>query len=400
MPPQEWSFLVILHTFESEKRDKLRIGCDILAQPETYITSPKKMFRSCELLYKFPVQFFEQLIGTQTGLVVAFLAVAALVVLSGIRLSIYGDALGDRTGLGSGLIGLVFLAAVTSLPELVVSLTSVIQNADLSKGADLATGNMLGSNVFNLLILALMALIFPRKFDPTKLENPHTDSTVYGLIMLGIFSIAFLTTNMAAMRVPVLGCSWPVLALPIAYAIMIKREHGQLEPVQEKHLPSESRLAQLPAIRFYNVLLLLCACIIGGGILLSMLGSRMALPPEQGGFGLEATLIGTLFLAVSTSLPELVISFSSVRMGFLDMSVGNVLGSNMFNLLIIFAADVAMRGGSMLRNASPSHWASVGMIFLLTLLAAVLLRARRPRESITVACVMILFYIAAISFFA
>jgi cation:H+ antiporter len=346
------------------------------------------------------MQFFEQLIGTQTGLVVTFLAVAAVVVLSGTRLSIYGDALGDRTGLGRGLIGLVFLAAVTSLPELVVSLTSVIQNADLAKGADLATGNMLGSNVFNLLILALMVLIFPRKFDPTKLENPHTDATVYGLIMLGIFAIAFLTTNMSPMRVPLLGCSWPVLALPIFYGFMIRREHRQLETEQKEHLPSGSKLAQLPALHFYSVLGALCACIIGGGILLSMLGSRMALPPDQGGFGLEATLIGTIFLAISTSLPELVISISSVRMGFLDMSVGNVLGSNMFNLLIIFAADVAMRGGSMLRNASPNHWASVGLIFLLTLLAAALLRARNTRESTTVACVMILLYIAAISYFA
>jgi cation:H+ antiporter len=345
------------------------------------------------------MQFFEQLIGTQTGLVIGFLAAAAVVVLSGTRLSIYGDALGDRTGLGSGLIGLVFLAAVTSLPELVVSLTSVIQNADLAKGADLATGNMLGSNVFNLLILALMVLVFPRKFDPTKLESPHTDSTVYGLIMLGIFAIAFLTSNVAALRVPLLGCSWPVLALPIVYLFIIRREHQQLDAEHQEHLPSGSRLSQLPAARFYSVLGVLSACIIGGGILLSMLGSRMALPPEQGGFGLDATLIGTIFLAVSTSLPELVISLSSVRMGFLDMSVGNVLGSNMFNLLIIFAADVAMRGGSMLRNASLSHWASVGLIFLLTLLAAALLRARNTRESITVAAVMILLYMAAISFF-
>jgi cation:H+ antiporter len=346
------------------------------------------------------MQFFEQLIGTQTGLVVAFVVMAAVVVLSGTRLSIYGDALGDRTGLGSGLIGLVFLAAVTSLPELVVSLTSVIQNTDLAKGADLATGNMLGSNVFNLLILALMALLFTRRFDPRKLESPHTDTTVYGLIMLGIFAIAFLTTHRTAMRVPLLGCSWPVLALPVAYGFIIRRERRQMETTQKEHLPSESRLAQLPALHFYSVLGILCALIIGGGILLSMLGSRMALPPEQGGFGLEATLIGTIFLAISTSLPELVISFSSVRMGFLDMSIGNVLGSNLFNLLIIFVADIAMRGNSMLSNASKNHWASVGLIFLLTLLAAALLRARNKRESITVACVMILFYIAAMSYFA
>jgi len=137
------------------------------------------------------MQLLEQLIGTQLGLVLAFAATAAVVVVTGIRLSIYGDALGDRTGLGSGLVGLVFLAAVTSLPELVVSLTSVLQNSDPVQGADLATGNMLGSNVFNLLILALMALFFPGKFKPQKLDSPHTASTVYGLVLLAIFALAF-----------------------------------------------------------------------------------------------------------------------------------------------------------------------------------------------------------------
>ncbi len=347
------------------------------------------------------MHFIEQLIGTQTGLVLAFIAAAAVVVLAGIRLSLYGDALGDRTGLGSGLIGLVFLAAVTSLPELVVSLTSVIKNVDdLAKGADLATGNMLGSNTFNLLILSLMALLFPAKFKPRTMESSHTASALYGLVMLGLFAIAFLTAGTAALRVPLIGCSWPVLALPIAYGFMIKREHRQLETEAHEALPAESMLAQQPAGRVYSALGLLCVCIIGGGVVLSILGGRMALPPEQGGFGFEASLIGTLFLAISTSLPELVISFASIRLGFLDMAVGNVLGSNMFNLLIIFCADTAMRGGSMLRHASSGHWISVGLILLLTLLAGVLLQARSIRESVTVACVMILLYFAAMTAFA
>ncbi len=182
---------------------------------------------------------------------------------------------------------------------------------------------------------------------------------------------------------------------------MIKREHGQLseEPAADAHLPSEGRLAHQSAPRFYSVLGLLCGGIIGGGVLLAILGSRMALPPELGGFGLEASLIGTLFLAISTSLPELVISFSSVRLGFLDMSVGNVLGSNMFNLLIIFFADVAMRKSSMLLHAAPNHWASVAMIVILTLFAGLLLRMRSLLGTVSVALVMIALYAASMTVF-
>jgi len=345
------------------------------------------------------MQFMEQLIGTQTGLLLAFVATAAVVVLAGIRLSIYGDALGDRTGLGSGLVGLIFLAAVTSLPELVVSLTSVIQCTDLAQGADLATGNMLGSNIFNLLILALVALLFPRRFDPKKLDCPHTDSMLYGLILLALFSIAFLVAGKTVLLVPGLHCSWLVLLLPVTYGFILRREHRQQRAAkEEKHLPAEQALAQLPAGHFYGVLGGFCLLIIGGGIVLSILGSRMALPPEQGGFGLEASLIGTLFLAISTSLPELVISIASVRMGFLEMAVGNVLGSNLFNLLIIFAADVAMRGESLLNQASSKHWTSVGLILLLTLLAGGLLRSQSRKATAATAGIMVAVYIAAAFF--
>ena len=345
--------------------------------------------------------FLEQLIGTQTGLLVAFLVTAAGVVLAGVRLSIYGDALADRTGMGSGLVGLVFLAAVTSLPELVVSLTSVIQNTNLHQGADLATGNMLGSNVFNLLILALLALFFPRRFDPGKLEEPHTDSTLYGLLMLVLFAVAFLVAGTNTPLLPGLQCGWATLLLPTAYGFVLWREHRQHRALEtEEHLPSEQALAQTSAMRFYSILGGLCGLIIGGGIVLSILGSRMALPPELGGFGLEASLIGTLFLAISTSLPELVISFASVRMGFLDMAVGNVLGSNMFNLLIIFAADVAMRDGSLLKNASPKHWMSVGLILLLTLMAGLLLRTQNRKRATAIAVIMVGIYVVVLGIFS
>ena len=336
--------------------------------------------------------------GSQTGLVFAFLATAAVVVLAGIKLSIYGDALGDRTGLGSGLIGLIFLAGVTSLPELVVSLTSVLQCTDPSQGADLATGNMLGSNIFNLLILALLALLFPRKFNPQKLSSPHTSTTLYGLIMLVLFATAFWAAGKTGM-IPGLECGWLVLTLPVAYTLVLIREHRKLQQEQEEHLPSEQTLAHLPAPQFYGTLSGLCLLIISGGIVLSILGSRMALPPEQGGFGLEASLIGTLFLAISTSLPELVISLTSVRMGFLDMAVGNVLGSNMFNLLIIFVADVAMRGENLLEKVTIKHWSSVGMILALTLLAGALLRSRSRKTSIPLAALMLALYIASMVLF-
>lgn len=361
------------------------------------------MEQRLKVVYNVFMHLIEQLIGTQTGLLIAFIATAALVVIAGIKLSIYGDALGDRTGLGNGLIGLIFLAGVTSLPELVVSLTSVLNAPTLAQGADMATGNMLGSNVFNLLILAFMALLFPKKFNPQQMDNPHTDSTVYGLIMLFLFSLTYLASYHLSGVTPLLGCGWLALSLPIAYGLILCREHKQHQGADadepEEQLPEESKLATLPAFHFYSTLGLLCGLIILGGIILSVLGSRMALPSEQGGFGLEASLIGTIFLAISTSLPELVISFASIRLGFLDMAVGNVLGSNMFNLLIIFVADTAMRGTNLLSHASSTHWTSVILILLLTLIAAVLLRSRTKKASTAISASMVGLYIIVMILF-
>ena len=358
------------------------------------------MDQPLEVVYKTRMQFMEHLIGTQIGLLVAFAATAALVVVTGIKLSVFGDALGDRTGLGNGLIGLVFLAGVTSLPELVVSLTSVLQATTLANGADLATGNMLGSNIFNLLILAFMALLFSKKFHPSEMDTPHTDSSIYGLIMLGLFSISYLASSWSNWMVPGLDCLWLLLSLPVAYFFILMREHKQHKASdEEKHLPEETKLAQIAAPHFYGILIGLCGLIILGGIILSILGSRMALPPEQGGFGMEASLIGTIFLAISTSLPELVISFASIRLGFLDMAVGNVLGSNMFNLLIIFVADVAMRKASLLENASSKHWMSVILILALTFMAGALLRTKTRRASTLIAILMISLYAGTMMLF-
>ncbi len=360
------------------------------------------LFRGLKVVYKLRMQFLEHLIGSQAGLLAAFAAAAALVVLSGIKLSMYGDALGDRTGLGNGLIGLIFLAGVTSLPELVVSLTSVLNADVLTEGADLATGNMLGSNVFNLLILAFMALFFSKHFKPQEMKTAHTDSAVYGLIMLGMFALAYFAAARGSWIIPGLDCSAPVLLLPVLYLAVLLREHRQHKKAAaacEEHLPEEDALARMPAARFYSILLFLCGLIIGGGVILSILGSRMALPPEQGGFGLEASLIGTLFLAISTSLPELVISFSGIRLGFLDMAVGNVLGSNMFNLLIIFVADVAMRKADLLANASSKHWTSVVLILVLTLIGGALLRTKTKTASLIIAACMVILYAAAMTLF-
>jgi len=336
--------------------------------------------------------------GTQPGLIAAFLVAACLVILAGMKLSVYGDALGERTGLGSGLVGLLFIAGVTSLPELVVSTTSTVSasvraagvDADvaaalLGGGADLAVGNMLGSNVFNLMLLAVMDSVYRKGAITSQLGQQHLLGASGGLGILGIllFGLAWGRTN--DLTVPGLGTGFITPVLLFAY-LGIMALQGRLArrtgPADQAVVPpaKDRLLLKMPGWRFYGTLILLAGVIALSGVWLSVLGDRMSLPVEQGGFGLGQSFVGTFFLAVSTSLPELVICVSCVRLGSLDMAVGNVFGSNMFNLVIVFTADIGLRGGSILHHASLSHLVTVAMIIILTSIASTSLLYRSTRH--------------------
>jgi cation:H+ antiporter len=351
--------------------------------------------------------------GTKTGLAVAFVAAAALVVIAGTKLSAYGDALAKRTGLASGLVGLLFLAAVTSLPELVVSTTAAIAaslealkmgflelaspevtercSVVLAGGADLAIGNMVGSNVFNLMLIAVMDLVQGKGALMHRLSRNHVMAAASGLGMVGLLMFGFAICGSGwggtALIIPWL-CVGPVtLLLPVAYLFAVvlqhrmeNRDNGTDGSEVEAEAPASAPLMAMSGMRFYGTIGLLAVCIVVSGVWLSMLGGRIALPADQGGFGLGQTFVGTFLLAVSTSLPELVVSIAAVRMGCFNMAFGNVLGSNMFNLVVVFAADVGLRGASILHFASPAHLVTIAMVTMLTCVVLVGLCYRSTRS--------------------
>lgn len=346
--------------------------------------------------------------GSSSGLAAAFCVAAALVVLSGLKLGAYGDALGERTGLGKGLIGLIVLAGVTSLPELVVSTTSTIAasmqafaldagsvgGAEIRRllegGANLAVGNMIGSNGFNLIILVMIDLAQGEGALLFRLSRKHILTAGAGLGLLGVLLFGYTLSHPAlggrvGWILPVLetGPVTPLLFLGYAGAMWGLARHDGKEPdVPEADAPTidtDADLVSMSAGRFYAVLGMCAVLIVVGGIWLSRLGDRMSLPVTEGGFGLGASLIGTVFLALSTSLPEMIVSYSAVRIRAYDMAVGNVLGSNLFNLAILFTADIGLRGESLLAYASTTHLMSVAAVLMLTsvVIVGLLYRTRR-----------------------
>jgi cation:H+ antiporter len=280
---------------------------------------------------------------------IQFLATALVIVFAGMRLARYGDVLGEKSGLGRSWIGVVLLAATTSLPELFTGFGATA----LANLPDIAVGDVLGSCMFNLLILSFMDAMQPEPLS-TRAHQGHALSIGFGLVLIGIAGFGLL----GSAQIPAIG--WMGLytpALIVVYFVSMRvifthEQHRRIREIQE--VADELRYADIPlrmAVLHYTVAALL---VVGAALWLPRLGAQLA---RQTGLG-EA-FVGSLFVAVTTSLPEIVVSLAAVRIGAIDLGIGNVLGSNLFNLLILGLDDVFYREGPLLTAADATHGIAV-----------------------------------------
>jgi cation:H+ antiporter len=266
------------------------------------------------------------------------LAAAGLIFYAGRRLSQYADIIAEKTGVSRGWIGFILLAFITSLPELSASLSS----ASLIKNADLALGNIFGSNTFNLLIIVLLDLLYQSSPLLTVVSGEHILSASLGILLTSLAVLGLITPNETSLW-GISPVSWGILiAYLIGTRLLFKHSHLQTPPPQKYN-----------DINFGPVLskfVLFSALIICGGILASFSGRDIARLT-----GLGDTFVGTFLLAVVTSLPEVAVSVGALRLGEVDMALGNLLGSNVFNLSLIFLTDLVYRSGGIFASASQSH---------------------------------------------
>ena len=311
--------------------------------------------------------------------------------LAGTKLSHYADELALRRNLDNGFIGMLFLAGVTSLPELAVCFSALLREP-LTRGCDLALGNILGSNLFNLFILGLTGLFFANTYHHMQVRQPQKKSLLQGLILIGWLVLILHNEGTLSIQIPFLDCALVLLPIPLFYMWSLRSTQPQSETLVESS-EIEPAPDQSSSLSFYSRLLLLSLCVVASGILLSYVGGRMTLSAELGGFNLSATFVGTLFLAFSTSLPECVIAVAALRMGHGDMASGNIVGSNIFNLLILCISDSVLRNESLLAHCSPQHILSLIGIVLLSLAAYLFFRSRTQREHTYSAILIVLLYL-------
>jgi len=299
-----------------------------------------------------------------------FLLCVVIILFAGTKLARYGDVIAEKTGLGRIWIGLVLMASIT--PELVTGVSS----AALVGLPDLALGTLLGSCLFNLTIIAVLDILCRPTPILSQVSLRHIASAGMGILLIAIAAGSIF----AGERFSELALGWvgvSSIVIMIVYLIgtwqmfRFERKH-QLASLETATLRYEEASIKTVYLKFA----LAAITVIGAGIWLSLVGDEIAATTGWG-----ASFVGSLFLAITTSMPELAVAVAAFRLGAIDMAVADILGANMLDMAVIFWVDLFYTRGSILAMVSRSHLITATVATVMSLLVILGLRFRQKRKT-------------------
>lgn len=307
-------------------------------------------------------------------LIWAELAVCAVLIgVAGPALSKNADIIADKTDFSASWIGLILLGTITSLPELVTGLTAVTG----AEVPDIAVGDVLGSCVFNLLILVLVDLLLRRSGVGLYqlADQGHILSAGFGIVLVGVVALSLLLASSGfAPAIGHVGFYTPLIVglylIGVRAVFVYERRHREafVEGAEERYPGITLKSASIR-------LGLASAVIVAAGIWLPFIASRLANAMEW-----ETSFVGSLFVAGATSLPELVVTIAAVRIGAYNLAIANLLGSNLFDILILAVDDIAYLPGPILSHVSPAHAISASSAGVMTGLVVISLLFRPAKR--------------------
>jgi cation:H+ antiporter len=280
---------------------------------------------------------------------VVFFGASLLIVLVAGKLADFGDAIAIRTGLGRMFIGMLLLAAATSLPELLTTINSIQIGVP-----NLAAGNLFGSNTFNMFLLAIIDLAFFRQRLLRGAAMRHALSGSLTMLMIGLV-LFFISANID-LRIGWVGVDSLLVIGFYAVAIYLLQKDAAAAPASAGEVVDLSGVPSLLKAIIGFALATLGLVIITPYLVRS--ANEIAVIT-----GLGTTFVGTALVATVTSLPELVATIAAVRIGASDMAIGNLFGSNLFNMFALGLADVFFTQGRFLAAIDPA-FLMVGLLGL------------------------------------
>ena len=264
----------------------------------------------------------------------------------GRKLSLYGDILSDKTGLGKGFIGVILLGAVTSLPELITTISSV----KFVKEVDLAWGNILGSNLLNLTVLSFCDVFIKNSEAIRIFDKGNVLTACFSIIITAIATLGLITgKDFIFFKIFSIYTIFILLIYISGSFILFRNAKKEKNSFNVNNSDSIDKdvvsTKKIVLIFIVNALLIVTA-----GISITYACDEIAKIT-----GLGTTFVGSLFLALATSLPEIVVSVSAIRLGAISMAGGNILGSNFFNVSILGFSDFFYNSGSGSLYTDASH---------------------------------------------
>ncbi len=274
----------------------------------------------------------------------SFLAAGLVIAVAGPALTRYGDIIARLTGLSRSWIGLVLVAAATSLPELFTGISAVAA----ADAPNIAVGDALGSCVFNLVMLVLLDELSRSEPMYRRIDQGHILTAGFGVILIGSAG-AFLLLSHSALDVQLFHVSGYTPFIIVLYFVAMRAafvyERRMRPPPEIVRLQSGVSMGR--AVLGYGIA---AAIVAAAGTGLPFIGQNIATT-----MGWKTTFVGTLLIAAATSVPELVVTISALRLGAVDMAIGSLLGSNLFDILILAFDDIAYRKGPLLGAVAPTN---------------------------------------------
>jgi cation:H+ antiporter len=281
-----------------------------------------------------------------TGALLQFGLCALLIARAGWTLSHCADRLAGFHGWGRGWVGLALLGTVTSLPELASGISAVA----VVGAPNLAVGNALGACVVNLGFLVVVDALQREQPMYRAAAATHVLSAAFGVVLLGLAALAML----AGPRAPAvmnLGLASPLLLGGYLLALRSVQAQGTAVDAAEAAAVATADPERRRGIRReWQRFAIAAAVVLAAGSALPYAADRVA---EAAGW--SRSFVGTVFMAVATTLPEMAVTLGALRIGALDLAIGNLLGSNLFNVTILAVDDLFHPGGPLLAAVAPVH---------------------------------------------
>ncbi|OGV76134.1 MAG: cation transporter [Methylotenera sp. RIFCSPLOWO2_02_FULL_45_14] len=295
----------------------------------------------------------------------------AVIGFAGYYLSRYGDIIAEKTGMSASWVGLILLATATSLPELATGISAVT----VANAPNIAVGDVLGSTIFNLAILVMLDALYQRGTLYSRAAQGHILSAALGALLIAFAGFSLLLDH-AGMS-PALGhvgLYTPLIVL-LYIAAMRSIHRYEKRTLNEYTEASAERYPGITLCQAFTGYSIAAVAVIAAGSWLPFVAEDIAIL-----MGWRQSFVGTLLVAAVTSAPEVAVTISALRIGALDMAIANLLGSNLFDILILALDDLFYTKGPLLASVDSSHALTAFTAVMMSALVTVgfIFRPQRP----------------------